>query len=329
MEFSRNIAKNEKIEQSIENIRQNKEWARLQKSIEKLSAIEEGISLQASQFLRQAKVKLLRDDFYQSSGAVCNEVERGARGFLQPGPETLSLPQTPSAVTEVCWLNRTVRAFVDPRLIAEVAADKNVTRIGLPRRLEAEILTSTKTVGAPQYRNKFSVTGKGIIVAVLDSEVALAHPALAGRAVQKQNYAKELWGNPGAHGTAVAGIIGANDAVYVGIAPEVAIYNYKVLATIKALNADDFGGALAIQQALEDGAHIANFSWGAGKAGDGTSREARACNETGGCRWRNRRRSNRPRRNDSARLQQSRIYAQRQKTSALGRARRHGYKRHS
>ena len=67
--------------------------------------------------------------------------------------------------------------IVDPRLIADVAAVKSISRIGLPRRLEAEILTSAKTVGAPVYREKFSVTGKGIIVAVLVSEVAIQHPA--------------------------------------------------------------------------------------------------------------------------------------------------------
>ena len=63
------------------------------------------------------------------------------------------------------------------------------------------------------------------------------------------------------------------------MAPEATIYNYKVLATNPFLGGDDFDGALAIQQAVEDGAHIANCSWGAGPAGDGTSREAIACNE--------------------------------------------------
>jgi serine protease AprX len=62
------------------------------------------------------------------------------------------------------------------------------------------------------------------------------------------------------------------------MAPGVTLTNYKVLATDTSLNSDDFGGAMAIQQALEDGAQIANCSWGAGAAGDGTGREAVACN---------------------------------------------------
>jgi serine protease AprX len=74
----------------------------------------------------------------------------------------------------------------------------------------------------------------------------------------------------------VAGFLTASAQAFTGIAPAVTIYHYKVIATDPLSNADDFGGALAIQQALEDGAHIANCSWGIGSAGDGTSREARA-----------------------------------------------------
>jgi serine protease AprX len=138
---------------------------------------------------------------------------------------------------------------------------------------------SASTVGTPQFRRRFRRTGKGIIVAVIDSEVALNHPALKGRVVHKQNFTAELWGNPDSHGTAVAGIIASNDQRSIGMAPEATIYNYKVLATNSFLRGDGFDGALAIQHAVEDGAHIANCSWGAGPAGDGTSREAVACDE--------------------------------------------------
>jgi serine protease AprX len=148
-----------------------------------------------------------------------------------------------------------------------------------PRKLEPEINVSGKTVGAAQFRKKFKLTGKGIIVAVIDGEVALTHPALKGRVVHKANFTDEPWGHPASHGTAVAGIIASSDSTFSGMAPGATIYSYKVLATNPVLTGTDFDGALAIQQALEDGAHIANCSWGAGPAGDGTSREARACDE--------------------------------------------------
>jgi serine protease AprX len=134
-------------------------------------------------------------------------------------------------------------------------------------------------VGAPQFRKKFTKSGKGIIVAVIDGEIALTHPALKGRVVQKQNLTTEPWGNPDFHGTAIAGIIASNDANFPGMATEATIYNYKVLATHSAISAQDFDGSLALQHAFVDHVKVANCSWGNGPAGDGSSREARACDE--------------------------------------------------
>jgi serine protease AprX len=120
-----------------------------------------------------------------------------------------------------------------------------------------------------------------VIVAVLDTGVDLSHPDLKPNLMTDLGY-DFLNDQPSpqddeSHGTAVAGIIASNDTKFTGMAPEATIYSYKVLATDSSLTGDDFDGALAIQQALEDGAHIANCSWGAGPASDGSSREARAC----------------------------------------------------
>jgi serine protease AprX len=275
LEFARHTRGKVNAEKMGKALRQNEEWSRLQNTLESLSNLNEGIMLQASQLLRQAQIKAIRDSFYQSVAAICNEIENQEK---IPSVNAESFPHSFNKADK-CWLNRSVKSVVEPNLMAEIAADNKILQIDLPRLLEAEISLSTKTVGAGPFRLKTEMTGKGIIVAVIDTEVNFKHPSLEGRVVQKENYTKEPWGNPGNHGTAVAGIIASNNERYMGVAPEATIYNYKVLATQKSLNADDFGGSLAIQQALEDGAHIANCSWGAGKAGDGTSREARACNE--------------------------------------------------
>ncbi len=276
LEFAVQEAENNNVKESKRKMCEHKDWEKVQKAINKLAKNTDLIQ-SSSEFLRQSQLKKRRDDFSKICGGIRNEVERGARGF-QPGAEATASPVTPSAVTEMCWLNQTMRTFVAPQLLAEIAADNKIEKIDLPRRLEAEMTATMKTIAAPDYRNKFNVKGKDIIVAVIDSEVALGHPALKDRVIQKKNYSNELWGNPGAHGTAVAGIIAADSPDYVGVAPAATIYNYKVLGTFTSVNADDFGGALAIQDALEDGAHIANCSWGAGKATDGKSRFARACN---------------------------------------------------
>jgi serine protease AprX len=101
---------------------------------------------------------------------------------------------------------------------------------------------------------------------------------LKGRIIKAENYTTEPWGNPDFHGTAVAGIIGSSNKSFRGVAPDVKLYNYKVLATKFGINADDFGGSKAIEKAVEDGMHIANCSWGIEKVSGKVSREAKACN---------------------------------------------------
>ncbi len=267
--------------EAIDKLRQTRAWTSLRSAIKKTikdaPVPDEEVPLQAGHLLRQAKIVAARNNFYQTAGAIRNEIERLARGFFRPGPETTASPQFPSSVTEVCWLNRSVRTYTNPRALADLVADKNIERIDLPRRLQADIDVSGKTVGAVQFRKKSKRSGKGVIVAVIDQEAALSHPALTNRVIHRMNFSREPWGTPGPHATAVAGIIGSDDTAFTGMAPDAVIHNYKVLATNSFLNGDDFDGALGIQQALEDGAHIANCSWGAGPAGDGTSREARAC----------------------------------------------------
>jgi serine protease AprX len=213
---------------------------------------------------------------YESLNDVYDSIEQqSGQSALGPAPEVLGAPQIPTLVTQVCWLNRTVRTWAGHAVVAEVCSDHGVTAVDVPRRLEADLTTPDQVaVDLPAYVAATGCSGKGVTVAVIDSEVALRHPALTGRVVHRRNYTAESWGHPAGHGTAVAGIIAARDDVYGGMAPDATIYNYKVLATNRLLNGDDFSGALAIQQALEDGAAVANCSWGAGPVGDGKSREA-------------------------------------------------------
>jgi serine protease AprX len=296
LEFTPQPAVTAEVHNAVEAFRKSRAWTSVRNALKKVElaevtrgevteVMESGRSepailpVQAARLLRYVKVMSVRDNFFKITGPITDEIERGSRGAFRGGLESTVPTQPASSVTQVCWLNRTVRTWVNPRTLAEVVADPSIERVDLPRRLEAELKVSANTVGSPQFRKKFKRTGKGIIVAVIDSEVALNHPALKGRVVHKHNFTSELWGNPGSHGTAVAGIVASNHKNFSGMAPEATIYNYKVLATNPHLSGDDFDGALAVQQAVEDGAHVANCSWGAGPARDGTSREAVACNE--------------------------------------------------
>ncbi|HEY8548166.1 MAG TPA: S8 family serine peptidase [Acidimicrobiales bacterium] len=226
---------------------------------------------------RALAVQQARTEAYQRMGPVYDEIERVSTGSLRSAGGSGGAPSVSTLLNQVCWLNHTVRTFAHPVALAEVAEDDTVATLDVPRRLQAEQVTwrpNLATVGVPVFREETDLTGKDVIVAVIDSEVSLRHPALAGRVVHRRNFTAEGWGNPHPHGTAVAGIIAADDPTHGGVAPGAVIYNYKVLAG--PISAEDFGGALAIQMALEDGAVVANCSWGAGPAGDGTSREARA-----------------------------------------------------
>ena len=294
LEFTQRPDVSDAINKAVEKVRTSKAWTDVRNALKKLDVaakttgavtevMESGRSepeplpVSAARLLRHVKVVSLRDNFFKVAGPITDTIEKS--GSFLPRAETATRVSSRAPITQVCWLNRTVRSWSDPRNLAEVAADDSIERIDLPRRLAPEISTSGKTAGAPQFRKKFKRTGKGIIIAVIDGEVALTHPALKGRVVHKMNFTDEAWGHPHPHGTAVAGIIASKDSNFTGMAPEATIYSYKVLANNPSLTGTDFDGALAIQQALEDGAHIANCSWGVGPAGDGSSREARACNE--------------------------------------------------
>lgn len=269
---------------TLPRLTERPDWVREKAAVESLAGEGmSGVPVRLRTVLRQKLIEDTRTAGYRSLAEVYQEIDRLSGGLLRPPPEVLSDPLIPTAVTEVCWLNRTVRTFAPPEALAEVAAADSVAAFDVPRQLRADAdVPNHRCIDLPAYQDRTGSTGRGVTVAVIDGEVALTHPALAGRVVQRRNHTPESWGNSSSHGTAVAGIIGAADPADAGIAPDVLIYSYKVLATARAGNSDDFAGALAIQQALEDGADVANCSWGAGPAGDGTSREARAADTAWG-----------------------------------------------
>lgn len=224
--------------------------------------------------VRRATVEEVRRSFASRSLAAREALAKAA---ARVGSGEALGPTAVERFVEACWLNQTLRTASVSLALADVAASKDIRSLDVPRLIRAEVNETGHVVGAPAFRQQHEVTGDGIVVAVIDSEVDEDHSAFGGRIHHKGNFTKEPFGSPAPHGTAVAAIIGSGDSGFLGIAPAATIFNYKVLTPRWWLNADDFGGALAIQQALEDGADVANCSWGAGPAGDGSSREARAC----------------------------------------------------
>jgi subtilisin family serine protease len=119
---------------------------------------------------------------------------------------------------------------------------------------------SAVAIEAEGAREAFSVTGKNVRVAVLDSGVDASHPALAGRVVDAFDHANEPVNIPGNHGTHVAGTIASTDAVFRGIAFEADIINIKVLTS--AGNGQPQNVIDGLDRAVRSNARVANLSLG-------------------------------------------------------------------
>lgn len=250
----------------------------LRTSLDPRSAQRVNALLNPVALLREAYVKDLRERCHRSAAPFRDELGRAAARLHALTPE---LEETSGAHTEYCWLNQTVRTRIDPLGLRELAADSAIMHIDVARELELETSESGRVVGATAHRENTGYSGKGVVVAVIDREVERSHPAFDGRVFNMGNFSHEDWGEPHPHGTQVAGIIAARHHEFSGMAPDAVIYSYKVKPRFSD---NDFFAACALQQALEDGAHIANCSWGIpDMRTDGTSRLVRACDQAWAC----------------------------------------------
>lgn len=108
-------------------------------------------------------------------------------------------------------------------------------------------------------------TGKGVLVAVVDSGVAAAHPDLQGQVAVTRNFVDDHGDVPETHGTEVAGIIAAradNGVGIVGIAPQSRLLALRACAQTDdgAAECSSFALARALQFAIERKAQVLNLS---------------------------------------------------------------------
>ncbi|MFC1754702.1 S8 family serine peptidase [Thermoproteota archaeon] len=138
--------------------------------------------------------------------------------------------------------------------------------------LKINLEKSSKLVRATEANNLLSdsgefLTGKGVVVAILDTGIDYNHPDLGGTFGLGQ---KIIGGydfvdndedplDEDGHGTAVAGIISAN-GVLTGIAPESSLLAYRVVDKMGNVKSSDL--IRALERASKDGADIINLSLG-------------------------------------------------------------------
>jgi subtilisin family serine protease len=141
---------------------------------------------------------------------------------------------------EVNQNSGSVRTAFLPIESLDVLSEQDVIqRIKPSRKLHLRMDTAMGTVKLPQFKNQTGLTGKGVIIGIIDSGIDPKHPAFAGRilhiwdqtlpgpGVTEGAYGGEFAGaqltisqDTGGHGTHVAGIAAGADVNYGGVAPE-------------------------------------------------------------------------------------------------------------
>jgi subtilisin family serine protease len=132
-------------------------------------------------------------------------------------------------------------AFLPFELLGLLSEDPNIDRIKPSRYLRSlmDVALTHPQVNAQQFRQNSALTGKGVIIGVVDTGIDPNHPAFTGRilriwdqsiagpGVAEGRYGLEV--KEGAltasrdingHGTHVAGIAGGVDETFCGVAPE-------------------------------------------------------------------------------------------------------------
>jgi hypothetical protein len=179
-----------------------------------------------------------------------------------------------------CYLAE-VRAGVEPEdVVARLSADPRVESAEIVRLFHAAghtdpyypMQSNAKLLKLDELHSV--ATGKGVLVAVIDTGIDSEHPDLEGQIVESENFVKTAGGAAPAvapaneiHGTAVAGIIASkadNGVGIVGIAPSARLLAlracWQIEAKREAAQCSSFTLAQALQFALVRRPRIINLS---------------------------------------------------------------------
>lgn len=145
--------------------------------------------------------------------------------------------------------------------IEQLARDPNVVFISTDYQRRASLNYSSPTINAPSAWNA-GYSGQGVRVAIIDTGIDGNHPALTNRIVgwyDTINGQTTPYDDHG-HGTHCAGIVGSNDSLYPGVAPECDLIGVKVLnAQGSGFDSDIIAG---MEWAVLNGADIISMSLG-------------------------------------------------------------------
>lgn len=136
--------------------------------------------------------------------------------------------------------------------------------------LNAELVNSTSLYSLQDDKGQ-SISGKGMVVGVIDSGIDYRHPDLGagkygelGKVIGGANFISKndppIDDDNLGHGTAIAGIIACDaKTLYPGVAPGASLKSYKVFNNIKKNVSEDIVVS-ALNQAVKDGCQVVNIS---------------------------------------------------------------------
>ncbi|MFF5445665.1 S8 family serine peptidase [Streptomyces sp. NPDC012888] len=163
-------------------------------------------------------------------------------------------------VQEEFWLTHSVRATLTSSEVLAVASRADVVSVTSNKQRHVQCLD----VSRPLIRADAlptGTTGAGITVAVIDTGVDAAHPALAGAVGPQQDITGTAVNRDDqGHGTHCAGIIASRNTTFRGVAPGADIVDIRFMTGTG--NATPAGATAALTAAATSGVDVASNSWG-------------------------------------------------------------------
>jgi len=155
------------------------------------------------------------------------------------------------------------------------------------RKADPKLRFAHGITGVATVHDTLGFTGKGVKVGIIDSGIDYKHPALGGcfgpgcKVAGGYDFVGDDYtganspvpdedprdcnnGKGGGHGTHVAGIVGARDKDFVGVAPDVTLHAYRVFGCDGSTGTDIM--VAAMERAYKDGCDAINMSIGGGSS---------------------------------------------------------------
>jgi len=190
---------------------------------------------QASNYSGKTKAAMIKSRLQQVETTIATEQ-------LSVSNQIRSIAKSSKIIHQFSRTNNALVIEADSKYLDEIKQLANVKRVSLDTIKYIDLAESVPLINAPlvwamQDNNVNDITGKGVVVAILDTGIDYNHIDLGGciGSSCRVTHGYDFINNDNdpmdghGHGTHVAGIVGANGTLK-GVAPDVTFHAYKVLS---------------------------------------------------------------------------------------------------